>query len=201
MIPLLVLSIIAIGVALERAFFYTRLEQGGERFRARLHELISSGQFQDAIGWLKGLRGPASVTALAALESRDESEPVMEATMASRARLEVPSLRRYLGVLDTIVTAAPLVGLLGTITGMMGTFHQVAERLSKNPSADTTGITAGIGEALITTATGIAIAVVSLIFHNIYEGMAETAMDNSEVVAAEVVSSLEGQREKRGARS
>jgi biopolymer transport protein ExbB len=191
MIPLLLGSTIALGVVLERIIFYAQLESSGDRFRAKLHEFITAGRFDEAIAWLKKLSGPGPVTARAALETRNEPIPVIESTMASRARLEVPALRRYLAVLDTIVTAAPLVGLLGTITGMMGTFHQVAERLSKNPSADTTGITAGIGEALITTATGIMIAVVSLIFHNIFDNIAERQMDRAEVVAADVLLSLE----------
>ena len=71
-----------------------------------------------------------------------------EAAMATRARLEAQKLRKFLSFLDTTYSAAPLVGLLGTIVGMMSTFRVVAQHLAKDPNADTSSVTAGIGERL-----------------------------------------------------
>jgi len=83
------------------------------------------------------------------------------------------------------------VGLLGTITVMMGTFRVVALHLARDPQADTTGITVGIGEALITTASGILIAVTCLIFYNIFQSWADSLMDAAEVIAADLLEAHE----------
>jgi len=84
--------------------------------------------------------------------------------MEEQAMAEVPLLNRWLVVLDTIVTLAPLLGLLGTITGMIGSFHIISQTGVSHPM----GITAGIAEALIATATGLVIAIFTLIAYNYF---------------------------------
>ena len=69
---------------------------------------------------------------------------------------------------------------------MMGVFRSVAQKLSSDPHANTTGITAGIGEALIATATGILVAVLALIIHNICQSMAESRMTEAEQTAESI---------------
>jgi biopolymer transport protein ExbB len=100
--------------------------------------------------------------------------------MIAEAKEQEPELYRFLGLLETIVTAAPLIGLLGTITGMMGVFRAVAQKLGDDPHANTTGITAGIGEALIATATGILVAVLALFLHNVFQALAEARTTEAE---------------------
>ena len=195
--PLLLVSVMAVAAVIERVVFFVGLERGGESFRAELREHIKKDQVEMAVRWLRGLRGPVPVTALAALETWPEGREAAEAAMATRARLEAQKLRKFLSFLDTTYSAAPLVGLLGTIVGMMSTFRVVAQHLAKDPNADTSSVTAGIGEALITTATGIVVAVVCLIFHNIFQAWADTQMDAAEVVAADVIEALAEHRPHR----
>ena len=122
--------------------------------------------------------------------------------MASRARREAAGLRRNLMVLDTAYSGSPLIGLLGTITGMMGTFRTVALHLAKEPSADTTGVTAGIGEALVATATGILIAVVCLVAYSAFTHMVEAQMDAAEALGADLLAlHAAAQRDSKAARS
>ena len=194
MFPLLAASVIAVAVVIERFVYYCTLESGNAAFRTRLRSLILAGRTEEALQWLRGLKGPVPVTAIAAIETWHEGVAAAEAAMAARARLEMPKLRKFLSFLDTTYSAAPLVGLLGTITGMMGTFRVVARQLSHDPTADTSGVTVGIGEALITTATGILIAVTCLVFHNLFQSWSDIRMDAAEVVAAEVVEALEQAR-------
>lgn len=187
MIPLLLGSVVALGVAFERIVYYLRLESGGQAFRDRLLERVRAGKRAEALEWLRGLRGPVPATAIAGLEKWEHGPEAVEAAMAARARREAPALQRYFAILETTVTAAPLVGLLGTITGMMGTFRVVAKKLAHDPSADTTGITAGIGEALIATATGIGVAVLALLVHSAFQSWADAQMDNVEAVAGDLL--------------
>ena len=125
----------------------------------------------------------AQACAKAAIENWGSDIEVVETAMSAQAKEQEPLLHRFLGLLETIVTAAPLVGLLGTITGMMGVFQSVAQKLNSDPHANTTGITAGIGEALIATATGILVAVLALIIHNICQSVAESRMTETEQTA------------------
>ena len=187
MIPLLLLSIIALSVALERIFFFSSIEWGGAEFQARLREFIRQGRTGEAVLWLTGLRGAFAGTAAAGLAQWARGKAAVEAAMTTRSHLEFSMLNRNLAVLETIVTASPLIGLLGTITGMMGVFRAVAQKMAESPQADTSGILAGIGEALIATAAGICLAVICLFFHNIFQHMADTQIDATEGLALELL--------------
>lgn len=187
MIPLLLGSVVAVAVSFERLVYFLRLEAGMEPFRHRIVDMVRAGQRKEAMEMLRGRRGPVPQVALAGLEKWEHGADAMEAAMASRARRDGPPLQRYFPILETTITASPLIGLLGTITGMMGTFRVVAQKLAHDPGADTTGITAGIGEALVATATGILVAVVALLAHSMFQTWADTQMDRTEAMAGDLL--------------
>ncbi len=187
MIPLLIGSILTVAVILERLYRLSGMQRGGQAFRTRLRDLLRDGKLAEAREWLRGQKGPVAEVGLAAAEHWDRSPEVLEAALAVAARRSLPPLERYLPVLETAVTAAPLVGLLGTITGMMGVFRVVAQRLAHDPGADTGHITAGIGEALVATAFGIVIAVVAILFFNGFRSFIDGLLDEAELLAAELV--------------
>lgn len=180
--PLLFGSALAVGVGLERLLFFLKLKPANRAFRQNLERALTSGDLETASGLCSG-EGPAQACAKAAIENWGSDIEVVETAMSAQAKEHEPLLHRFLGLLETIVTAAPLVGLLGTITGMMGVFQSVASKLNSDPHANTTGITAGIGEALIATATGILVAVLALIIHNICQSVAESRMTETEQTA------------------
>ena len=185
--PLLLGSILTVGVCLERAMYFATLERGGPSFLQQLQELLNKGDRAGAIEWLRSLKGPVPATALAALQNWGGSRQAVEDAVVSRTRSESPQLFRYLNLLETTVTASPLIGLLGTITGMMGVFRAVAAKMANNPNADTSGILAGIGEALIATATGILLAVLALLAHNLFQALAEGQMEAAERVGDQLL--------------
>jgi biopolymer transport protein ExbB len=112
--------------------------------------------------------------------------------MQAAAQAELRSLRRNLPVLDTIITLAPLLGLLGTITGMISAFGIVSEAGLGQPHA----ITGGIAEALIATATGLLVAIVTLIPYNYFRSRMEAMTDIMEERATRLELLL-GKREDR----
>lgn len=181
MIPLIFGSVVTVAVILERFFTLVQCERGGAKFRAGLAEAVRT-RTVPSTG-----TGPVTAVTKAAIDNWDKPTPVLETAMAGAARRQVPMLERNMSVLESAVTAAPLVGLLGTITGMMGVFRVVAQRLAHDPSADTSHITAGIGEALVATAFGILIAVFAIIAYNAYRSWADGLMDESELVAADLL--------------
>jgi biopolymer transport protein ExbB len=186
MVPLLLASVVAVAISIERAIYFGTIEWGGDGFRAKLRQLIVGGQPEQAQKWAGSLKGPVASHAVAALKSWSYSDPLFEGSVAAQSQVEESELNRNLTVLETITTASPLIGLLGTITGMMGVFRAVSEKLAQSPQADTSTILAGIGEALIATATGILVAVFCLVAHNLFQAQAERAMESCQRVINEL---------------
>ena len=109
---------------------------------------------------IKNSSRPLAKILFAGLTNRQEPAKAMEAAGAA----ELSTMKRGLPVLDTIITLSPLLGLLGTIIGMINSFHIMAASGLGEPHA----VTGGVAEALICTATGIAVAVISLIPYNYF---------------------------------
>jgi biopolymer transport protein ExbB len=80
-------------------------------------------------------------------------------------------MRRFMGVLDTMITVAPLLGIFGTVTGIIQSFEALGATGVEQPAA----VTAGIAQALITTAAGLGIAIPSVVFYNFYDSLCERA--------------------------
>ena len=165
MIPLLVSSLIATAVILERLYFWWSLRRR-ESDIAIFEGLIAEGQFEQALKLSHAARHPVVRVLQAGLEYRHMSPGT---AMEAAAQVEVQHLTAYLPILDTIITLAPLLGLLGTITGMISAFGIVTETGLGQPNA----ITGGIAEALIATATGLFIAIMTLIPYNYFRARVE----------------------------
>jgi len=113
------------------------------------------------------------------------SEGDMEKDMSAKANEEVVALEKYFGGLATIVGIAPLLGFLGTVTGMIKAFMQV-EALGGNVNASV--LAGGIWEALVTTATGLAIGIVVYIFYNYFVGRVRKIAQEMESLSTEIIS-------------
>lgn len=171
MIPLLAASVLALAVVLERTLVWRRFRkaESGERILA----LVSDGQLAQAMQAARTSQHPVARVLLAGLEHQ---YPAPGMAMEAATQAELHRLKRYLPLLDTIVTLAPLLGLLGTITGMISAFGIVSESGLGQPTA----ITGGVVEALIATATGLCIAIVALLPYNYFRGKVATLTDHIE---------------------
>jgi biopolymer transport protein ExbB len=158
--PLLACSLISLTVIFERAVFWIRQRRQPLALE-EIFRLTEEGRFKDAL-----IRGR---------DSRDAVVRVLLAGLASRrhgfaegmevaAAEEVDRQRRGLGVLDTIITLSPLLGIFGTVTGIIQAFDFLSLKGVPDPQA----VTSGIAEALITTAAGLTVALMTLIPYNAY---------------------------------
>ncbi len=177
--PLLAVSILALGTVLERIVFI--LAEHKKRDSRGLQELLAAVEHGD----LKEAAriGSASkfyvVRALTyALQHREKS--LSGALLYSQAR-EIKRFSRGLPILDTTITISPLLGLLGTVTGMMHSFSLIGGELS-SPAA----ITGGIAEALIATAFGLGIAILALLPFNFLNNRIEEARHELEAAATQL---------------
>ncbi|WP_370623530.1 MotA/TolQ/ExbB proton channel family protein [cf. Phormidesmis sp. LEGE 11477] len=167
--PLLGFSILATTLIFERGLFWLQIYQQQDRFIAQVLKLYST-QPQEAIAALrKQIQFPIARIFLAALTLDQSSPEDFRLALESAAQSEMPLLKRFSTVFDTIIGVAPLLGLLGTILGLMKSFSSL--RIGDAGAESTTEVTAGIGTALISTATGLVIAIATLLFANLFLGL------------------------------
>ena len=185
MIPLLACSIVALAVVVERLAFWWRQRDRGAALRAL--ELAERGKLDEALELARRAPGaPARMIAAGLAERPGTAGAAMEAA----AQAEIGPLRSHLPVLDTIITLSPLLGLLGTVTGMIAAFGILSTTGMSQPTA----ITGGVAEALIATAAGLGIAIVTLVPYNYFTARAEQAMDAMERLATRLDVALREQQ-------
>ncbi len=155
MYPILLSSIISLMIALER-FFYYKKQQQADDFDEELTKALRGEDYEAAKEFCKKEGGAVSEVLLVALAERGKKVRQEEIVQAA-AKKKALELRRYLEYLSVIVTMAPLLGLLGTVTGMISSFS-VLSISEGQPFA----ITGGVGEALIATASGLLAAIFAL---------------------------------------
>ena len=183
MYPLLISAFIALTVIIERAWVLRRLRQTSPNFVTDVFRHILSDQLDQASDFCREVKTPVSSVLFAGIEHFKNPLEEMELSMKNQAEAWIPSLERRIEILDTVITAAPLMGLLGTITGMMGSFQVLSEKGVNDPNA----ITGGVAEALIATATGLIIALFCLVAYNYLTTKVKVFIYELESVASKLV--------------
>lgn len=163
MIPLMVCSIVSVAVLLERHVRIKRARADASEVIAAAEDDLYAGNTDSAVKLLESHDSAVARVLSAGLQARRLGDKAIERAMEEQGTREVSSLTCRLSWLDTIITIAPLLGLLGTVTGMISAFHVIA---TKEGISTPTAITGGVAEALIATATGLAIAIFTLVGHN-----------------------------------
>lgn len=153
--PILFCSLMGLTVSIERLFAYWKYNTANFCFRKKQEALIAltrEGRFEEAIEVAKDAESPICRILVKTLSNRETG---FSETLQAASQLELDHLRRSLSVLDTTITVAPMLGILGTVTGIINTFNMLSASGIENP----TGATVGIAEALITTAAGLIVAI------------------------------------------
>jgi biopolymer transport protein ExbB len=164
MAPILLCSVISLGIIVERCLSLRRNRILKYEVLQRIEELLRDRKIPEATTLCK--RYPSSMTRilLAAILNHDKSRQEIKEIIEDAGRHEVPVLERYLTVLGTIASISTLLGLLGTITGMIKTFNVIAALGYGHPEA----LAGGISEALITTAAGLGVAIPTVVLYNFF---------------------------------
>jgi biopolymer transport protein ExbB len=160
MVPLALCSVLALAVVIERSWSWLRLGRNADA--DRVLSAASLGEWETAARTGEASRSPVARVLAAGIRHRN---PAAALAMEAAAQDELARLRRYLPLLDTVITLSPLLGLLGTVTGMIGAFGIMAHAGLNQPTA----ITGGVAEALIATAAGLAVAIGALVPYNFFQ--------------------------------
>ena len=167
--PLLFCSILALAVVLERSVFFLRTWRNYRRFIAELLPLVANRRIQAALDFLRGRPDPPSVLASCHLANLEVSPRLRENVLQRVGGEQMERIERRLGVLAGLAHLCPLLGLFGTVLGMIDAFRHIQELEGQ---ADVAALAGGIWEALVTTAFGLAIAIPAAAAYHYFDGLA-----------------------------
>ncbi len=174
MYPLLACSIVSLTLIIERLIFWWR--EGRDRdgnLVQRVLAFADNGEYESIAKETAGSKDFVVRMLVCGLVHREYS---LENALEMAAAEEVKRMRRNMAPLDTIITLAPLLGILGTVLGIIDSFHILGQATIETPQA----VTAGISQALITTAVGLVIALLTLIAFNYFNVKIEDAISSME---------------------
>jgi biopolymer transport protein ExbB len=192
MYPLILCSIVLIAIIIERTIAMRKASRDGDILLEEVKTAYKSPA--DAAGVIalsEQFGGPLGRMFARGIRNASRSADAIEMAMEQEAANETPALEAYLPVLKTIVNISPLLGLLGTIAGMISSFRAAAHSGLSNP----TQVLGGISEALISTATGITLAIIGFIFYNYFANQSKKIIEDLEYYGAELVNFLTGRVE------
>jgi biopolymer transport protein ExbB len=184
--PILVSAIVAVAVVGERAFWWWR--ESRKRDSQKMEQVLAALENSDIAGATKIAQGSEDPVIRMIYRGLNHAHTSLQGALQLAAGIELKRAGRFLTVMDTLVTLAPLLGLLGTVTGLMRAFLNIG-----SAELSVSAVTGGIGEALIATACGLGIAIFSLIPFNFFSARLtqlqfdlETAATNVEVMVMAV---------------
>lgn len=186
MYPLLACSILVVAIGIERFIYYKRTCGSNKDIAQKIIEQAKKSNWQETERICANNRCFVSDVLAIGLKYR-ECPMSMKESFEEYISVRANGLKRNLNYLDTIVTMAPLLGLLGTVVGMISSF-KVLDVSGDNPAL----ITGGVGEALIATATGLCVAVLALIVHSYFSNRLDSALTDVENVCTVVISKVRG---------
>jgi len=185
--PIILCSIIALAVFLERLWILRRKNIIPAEFIRNVEELLKKQKISDAIFLCQG--DPSSIARVffAGLKNAGRGMWLVKESIEERGSREASTLEKRVGILSTIANLTPLLGLLGTVSGMIKTFNVISVQGVGNPAP----LAGGIAEALITTAAGLSVAIPTLVCYRIIKDKAESLIFQMEENSIKIIEIME----------
>ena len=180
MYPLLILSLITLAIAVERFYYFRNNRKGSKTFFHGVYHAAAAKDW-DVVRQLCSEFPSALSRIIEQGMAHDQSEAAMKSAFEDRMSMESISFHRYLDYLSAIVTIAPLLGLLGTVTGMIQTFSVL------DNGGGAAAITGGVGEALVATASGLCVAIIAFCFYTYFDHQLDTLVTDTERLCSTVI--------------
>ena len=191
MLPILLCSVIALAIVGERFWSLQRKRITPVNLVSQVWQWYQNNELTDQNIQLLANNSPLGKVLAAGLVNRRHPREIMKESIEDTGRQVVIELERYLNTLGTIASITPLLGLLGTVIGMIKVFAAITAHGVGNPSV----LAGGISEALITTATGLSVAIPSLIFYRYFRGKVDELVLKMEEESLKIVDVMHGDRE------
>jgi len=188
MIPIIIASIVALAIIIERFLYLRQVRLDGDSFMDKIRRVLGADRVEEALSICENTPGPIPGLIRAGIEEREGSKEEIKEAIEDAATREMPALERYLPALGTIANISPLLGLLGTVLGMI----KSTDVLATQGTANTLGLVGGISTALITTAAGLLVAIPVLVSHNYFVNRVNSLILEMEIRSTELVGLLTG---------
>ena len=189
-LPIAACSVVALAMFLERLWALRRSRTMPRAFLQQLDSHVSSGQFDEALILCRGTNAPVARVIAGALESRQRSREQIRDRLEELARREAAELERGVPVVGTIASITPLLGLLGTVGGMIVTFDVIQSQGMGNVGS----LAGGISQALVTTFAGLSVGIPALVANRYLLSRVDSTLLDLEEVALGVVEAIEDAR-------
>ena len=186
-------SLLAVGIFLERFFLFHRANLDVQDLLQGLSNLLHKKNFAEALHVCAGTPGPVARVVHAALVQQEAPREELKQIVQEAGQLEVPKLERYLGALLAIAYIAPLIGLLGTVLGLIDTFIPV----TANGFAASSDLAKGIYRSLVTSAAGLAVAIPSYILYSYLAAALQSLLHDMERGGIEIVNLITATRQNK----
>ncbi|HDP37116.1 MAG TPA: MotA/TolQ/ExbB proton channel family protein [Candidatus Atribacteria bacterium] len=194
MYPIFICSLIAVTIFFERMFYLKSIKTKTKRFVLRIKNLVKKGSIELAVSACRKNPTPISKIMLAGLMKFGQGRNEMKEAIEDSANQEIPVLERNLPTLSTIGNITPLLGLLGTVFGMVKAFNVIAVMGVGKPEA----LAGGISEALLTTAFGLSVAIPTIVIYNYLSHRVDKMIREMEVNCVELIDLLTYQEANGG---
>lgn len=188
--PILVCSIWALAVVIERLWFLSHIKIDADRFLRSVLEKVKQHKIKEALSDCDTTKSPIGQILRAGILKEGRSRQEIKEAIEDAALYEVPLVERNLNVLATIAHVSPLLGLLGTVTGMVSCFQTIQIKTTSMHQVTPGDLAGGIWEALLTTVFGLVVAIPAFIAYNYLVSRVNSIILDMERAAAELVNLL-----------
>ena len=193
--PIMLCSIVGLAITIERIFALRRADIDTREFMDIMRQVLRQNRIREAIEICDETEAPVARIMKAGILKHNRSKDDIREAIEDAGRFEIPRLERYLSALATCANIAPLLGLLGTVSGMIKAFGQIQNKRGQvNPS----DLAEGISNALVTTAAGLTVAIPMLVIYNYFVTRVDNMIVEMELSSSELIELLtrhHGERE------
>jgi biopolymer transport protein ExbB len=194
MIPIGLCSIVALAIIIERFYSLRRASIDTREFMDTMRQVLRQNRIQDAVEICDEVDAPIARIMRAGILKYNRSKEDIREAIEDAGHLEIPRLERYLSAMATCANIAPLLGLLGTVAGMIKAFAQIQALEGLVSPSD---LAEGIGNALVTTAAGLTVAIPTLVAYNYFVSRVENMILEMEISSSELIELLTRHRGER----
>ncbi len=189
-------SIVALAVVIERLYHLYRARINIDKFMENISNILKRNRIMEAVDLCEKTPGPIAHIIKAGVLKHDRSRQEIKEAIEDAGIYEVPRMEKNLGVLATIAHISPLLGLLGTVTGMVRAFQVIQEKATALHPVSPGDLAGGIWEALITTVAGLIVAIPTFVAYNYLVGRVKGFIVEMERASAELINLLAQRREQ-----
>ncbi|MDP8266680.1 MAG: MotA/TolQ/ExbB proton channel family protein [Candidatus Aceula meridiana] len=166
MVPIVICSFLAVAIVIEKFIYFSMIKADPQEIRRIVFNFVKNNKIKEAVSYCEESASPIAKVMEAGLLKFGSSKEEVKEALSDASLFEIPKLERRLTALATIAHISPLLGLLGTVTGMAANFHTIQVRAASLNPVTPGDLAGGIWEALLTTVAGLVVAIPTFVIYN-----------------------------------